>query len=605
VIKRALFVLLGFAVGIAEAQTDEPKGSKGSGRVVEGQIVAAGSKPVEGAKVLFGELREGLRFVEEATATTDAQGRYRADLVKLPWSTDAIRALVLAPGYKVSDRKIEPGTGKATANFELVAEPWHETQVRLEDSSGRPVAGVEINCSVGGGLGLIFARYKTDALGSCRIRMAHDLPMQLLAEPKDARPIKAFFNGVKDVPTSISLPVLPAIRGRVIDTDGRPVPDVAVGRWLAFDADGTGEMLLLEPGAAALTDREGNFVIAPTVKMSFGAARPAPKVGALRFADPSFRSDGWLLLHPNRPIRTAVQLFDPNRPVERMTVTLKPSRLVRIPISRGFVTFKRKIQYSWQIMITLRKDIPHHDFMMLNRVLKPTEESPTQTSETVLEEYLPEGTYQLEVALEDENSSETLGQARREIIVPRGDGPLVLPPLKLEPTDDQKLVGRPAPEIDAIELDTGRPVKLADFRGKVVLLDFWGYWCGPCIGNMPHLVELNRKFAGRPLAILALHDQSVQSRAAYDRRIATVRQRLWDGRDLPFRVLFDQPDPSNHDVSSGEGQGTTIKRYSVTGFPSLFLIDRDGTMIGSVDPFDHDRLESLVRDLVEKAERVH
>ena len=91
-------------------------------------------------------------------------------------------------------------------------------------------------------------------------------------------------------------------------------------------------------------------MIAPTLELSFGTSRPAPKVGALCFADPSFRSDGWLLFHPNRPIRTAFQLFDPNRPVEPMTVTLKPSRLVRIPISRGFVTSKRKTQYSSEIL---------------------------------------------------------------------------------------------------------------------------------------------------------------------------------------------------------------------------------------------------------------
>jgi thiol-disulfide isomerase/thioredoxin len=355
----------------------------------------------------------------------------------------------------------------------------------------------------------------------------------------------------------------------------------------------------------ALTDRAGNFVIAPTLELSFGSSRPAPTIGILCFADPSFKSDGWLLFHPKRPIRTAVQLFDPNRSVVPMIVTLKPSRLVRIPISREFVTSKRKTKYSSEIMVTLRKDIHHYDFFMSHRDLKPAEESPTQTSEIVLEEYLPEGTYQLEVTLEDENSSKTLGEARREIIVPRGDGPLVVPPLKLELAENQKLVGKPAPEIDAIELDTGRPVKLADFRGNVVLLDFWGYWCGVCTFNMPHLVELNRKFAGRPLVILALHDQSVQSRAAYDRRINTVREQVWDGRDLPFRVLLDRADSDNHDGPGGEGNGTTIKRYSVTGFPSLFLIDRDGTMIGPVDSYNHDRLESVVRDLVEKAERVH
>ena len=600
--NRALIFLFGFAVAIAEAQTDEPTVTRAIGRVVEGKIVTAGSKPLEGAKVLFGQDRHGTAFVDGAAVTTDAQGRYRADLVKLPWSTGAIRAFVLAPGYKAGDRKIEPGANTATADFELVAEPWRETQIRLEDSSGGPVAGLEINCSLGR---LIVARYKTDALGSCRIGMARGLGMRLSAEPKDARPIEAFFGGGRDDPTSISLPVLPVIRGRVIDTAGRPVPDAAVGRWLTFGADGIGEMNRLPEGAVALTDREGKFAIAPKVALSFGAARPAPKVGVLCFADPSYRSsDGWLLFHPNRPIRTAVQLFDPNRPVEPMTVTLKPSRRVRIPISRGFVTSKRKILYSSQILVTLRKDIPHYDFMMMNRSFEPKGESPMETAETVIEEYLPEGTYQLAVTLEDENSSETLGQARREIIVPRGDAPLVVPPLKLEPTDNQKLVGKPAPEIDAIELDTGRPVKLADFRGKVVVLDFWGYWCGVCNVKMPHLVELNRKFAGRPLAILALHDQSVQSRAAYDRKIGTVRQRMWGGRDLPFRVLLDRPDPSVTDELGGEGNGTTTRRYSVTGFPTLFVIGHDGTMIGQLNPHDHERLETIVRKLVEKAEHV-
>jgi hypothetical protein len=156
-----------------------------------------------------------------------------------------------------------------------------------------------------------------------------------------------------------------AIRGRVIDTEGRPVPDAAVGRWLTFDVDGTGEMLRFFGGAVALTDREGNFVIAPRLDLSFGALRPAPKVGALCFADPSFHSDGWLLFRPDRPIRMAFQVFDQNRVVEPVTVTLKPSRRIRIPIFRGFVTPKRETQYDSQILVTLRKNISHYDFLII------------------------------------------------------------------------------------------------------------------------------------------------------------------------------------------------------------------------------------------------
>jgi hypothetical protein len=79
VINRALFVLLGFAVAVAKTQGDEPPGNTASGRLIEGAIVAAGSQPVEGAMVLFGEAANGLAFVEEATATTDAHCRFHAD----------------------------------------------------------------------------------------------------------------------------------------------------------------------------------------------------------------------------------------------------------------------------------------------------------------------------------------------------------------------------------------------------------------------------------------------------------------------------------------------------------------------------------------------
>src|SRR5262249_36495450 len=120
---------------------------------------------------------------------------------------------------------------------------------------------------------------------------------------------------------------------------------------------------------------------------------------------------------------------------------------------------------------------------------------------SVIEERLPEGTYQLEVELRDDDSGGRLVEAIRDLFVPSGESPLELPPMEMRLTGRRAMVGKPAPEIEATDLDTGRPVTLADFRGKVVILDFWGYWCGPCIGNMPHLVGLQRKFAGRPLEI--------------------------------------------------------------------------------------------------------
>src|SRR5512135_360926 len=61
----------------------------------------------------------------------------------------------------------------------------------------------------------------------------------------------------------------------------------------------------------------------------------------------------------------------------------------------------------------------------------------------------------------------------------------------------------PAPELKAPDL-TGASKTLADYRGKVVLLNFWATWCPPCQHEMPSLERLRAKMAGRPLEIVAV-----------------------------------------------------------------------------------------------------
>jgi thiol-disulfide isomerase/thioredoxin len=584
--SRTALILMGLVVGTAGTRGDEPTRAKADGRVVEGVVVAAGREPVEGARVFFGQPEQGLSFVEAATATTDARGRYRVDLSKFPWSTGTMRAWLLAPGFQVGDRTVGAGTGATTADFELEAQPWKETRLRLEDAAGRPVEGVEVTCIVGDRT--IWARPKTDAEGRCQIAMAPGMPIGLSARPEGARPIRTYLGVMEDEPAAITLPVLPPIRGRVLDPEGRPVPDVAVGRTIDFGPDGRGQMLSLLASDKASTDREGGFVITPEIYASSArdlTASRRSKTQAICFADPGFR-------------RMAYRTFDPTRAVEPMEVTLEPTRRVRVPIVRGSVAAPPQARLSSQISITPFPDLPEQELSLIGRILAQEE----QAEGVVVEEYLPEGTYQLGVSLTAPNAFEGLGKARRVLVVPGGEGPLDLPPLELELPDFLKMVDKPAPEIEASDLDTGRPVTLADFRGKVVVLDFWGYWCGPCNVSMPFLMELHRKFEGRPLAIVALHDQSVQARAEYDRKIAVVRRQVWGGRHLPFRVLLDRPDPKTPADVGAEAHGATIKRYGVRAFPTLFVIDPDGTMVAPVPFWDHDRLESLVRDLVEKAE---
>ena len=64
-------------------------------------------------------------------------------------------------------------------------------------------------------------------------------------------------------------------------------------------------------------------------------------------------------------------------------------------------------------------------------------------------------------------------------------------------------VGKPAPEIEGVDVD-GKPLKLSDYRGKVVLLVFWGAWCGPCMALVPHERELAERYKGRPFTLLGV-----------------------------------------------------------------------------------------------------
>jgi peroxiredoxin/outer membrane lipoprotein-sorting protein len=116
------------------------------------------------------------------------------------------------------------------------------------------------------------------------------------------------------------------------------------------------------------------------------------------------------------------------------------------------------------------------------------------------------------------------------------------------------LTGRPAEDFTLNDL-AGKPVRLSSLRGKVVLLDFWATWCGPCRLEMPNIEKLHRQFKNRGLVVLGVNQGEEP---------APVRSFLKkNGYD--FRVLLD-------------GQQQVAERYQVSGIPTLFIIDQAGTI---------------------------
>lgn len=111
----------------------------------------------------------------------------------------------------------------------------------------------------------------------------------------------------------------------------------------------------------------------------------------------------------------------------------------------------------------------------------------------------------------------------------------------------------PAPDATFQGL-TGVQVRLADFKGKVVLLNFWGTWCVPCLREIPELVRVSEQFQKRRFAVLGI---AVDSGRPDDIRAFMAEHRM------TYTILIGE-------------LGFIKKAFRVVGFPTSILIDRQG-----------------------------
>jgi WD40 repeat protein/tetratricopeptide (TPR) repeat protein/thiol-disulfide isomerase/thioredoxin len=128
--------------------------------------------------------------------------------------------------------------------------------------------------------------------------------------------------------------------------------------------------------------------------------------------------------------------------------------------------------------------------------------------------------------------------------------------------------GKPSPAWHITEArGLAASTTVADFRGRWLLLDFWGYWCGPCIQAMPELFELYDKHTADRDAfeIVAIHN-GAENLKEMDQHLRGTIRGLWKGRNLPFPVIVD----------AGE---TTFTNFGVRSYPTQLLIDPDGRLV--------------------------
>jgi thiol-disulfide isomerase/thioredoxin len=133
--------------------------------------------------------------------------------------------------------------------------------------------------------------------------------------------------------------------------------------------------------------------------------------------------------------------------------------------------------------------------------------------------------------------------------------------------------GAPAPSFDLPKAEGA--VRLGDLRGKVVYLDFWASWCGPCKQSFPWLNDMQSKYRAQGLEVVAVN---------LDAKGEDARRFLAE-TPAAFTVAFD-------------AAGATPKAYAIKGMPSSVLIGADGKVIAQHAGFregDRDKLEEQIR----------
>lgn len=605
----AIVLLPSFVPTVPAADADPPAASPSQGKTAERPRAAMGGKvegtvtvrgtnePVSGAtvRVMLGKQTKGLSVYNDALiATTDLRGHYA---IEVPFGHVRIGRFDAPPGYWGA----ESGVGRdgvlsaeapvLTRGFTVQRGPIVSVRVR-DSASSKPIPGIQCfvtrvddksrvgfwretdahgmaRCTLPGPRGeftivvtelwnrtghwaarpqkasiTIEPGFRFDQIRAIEVEKQDEISRIMdaqgnLARLRHARPVAGEGELILDVDLKPTDPTaIGAVRGTVVDENGQPITGARVG----LIANGIGVTgVTTNDGQFALRDhyQPGTELSVAVIKDGFGGIETRPM---------------------ERP-------DDPRAPLDFGRIVLRPGKSlhVRVLNERGKPAVGAWVE-------------PGSGSVAVRSQVATTDER----GECVIRN-LPSGNINLRVSYGDSYADTNAvvgdGTAPRIIhlkpIKPRQ--PPATPPAKAATREVRSpgAVGLPAPALSVKEWTDGKTRSLTDYRGHVVVLDFWGIQDGRCGFMMPVIKKLEARYRDRGVVFLAVHTA--------DTDIADVQSFL---QQIPFNLL----------TAIDSGKNETAKRYGVKGTPALIVIGRDGRIAwNSQRVSNEDGLQSLER----------